>query len=160
MKFEHLIEINDPANPLLGRLTRAQLWRGLVMRAQDPQPFMLGLDDCRILDRSADGIVRELHFGQVVIRDRVKFEHGQRVRYLTEAPSELAGASLVMTIEEPGPQQLFVRFEYCNDASGQAEAAEPFYDDIRRSAYTKADIDTIRGIRLYASEGLLDIATA
>ncbi|MCE2971700.1 MAG: hypothetical protein LW847_16060, partial [Burkholderiales bacterium] len=28
MRFEHLIEINDPLMPLLTPLTRAQLWRG------------------------------------------------------------------------------------------------------------------------------------
>jgi len=32
MKFEHLIEINDPLNPLADTMTREQLWRGLVLR--------------------------------------------------------------------------------------------------------------------------------
>ena len=30
MRFEHLIQINDPLMPLLDTLTREQLWRGLV----------------------------------------------------------------------------------------------------------------------------------
>ena len=41
MRFEHLVEINDPLMPLLTELTREQLWRGLVLRADDPTRFML-----------------------------------------------------------------------------------------------------------------------
>ena len=33
MKFEHLIEINDPLNPLIDALTVEQLWAGLVLSA-------------------------------------------------------------------------------------------------------------------------------
>jgi len=33
MKFEHLIEINDPLNPLIDALTLEHRWRGLVLRA-------------------------------------------------------------------------------------------------------------------------------
>ena len=32
MRFEHLIQINDPLMPLLDTLSREQLWRGLVLR--------------------------------------------------------------------------------------------------------------------------------
>ncbi|MHA0111691.1 AtaL-like protein, partial [Klebsiella pneumoniae] len=40
MKFNHLIQINDPLNPLIDSLTREQLWRGLVLRAESPRLFM------------------------------------------------------------------------------------------------------------------------
>ena len=33
MQFSHLIQINDPFNPLIDPLSREQLWRGLVLRA-------------------------------------------------------------------------------------------------------------------------------
>jgi hypothetical protein len=42
MRFEHLVEINDPLMPLLTELTREQLWRGLVLRAEDPTQFIGG----------------------------------------------------------------------------------------------------------------------
>ena len=40
MKFEHLIEINDPLNPLIDPLSVDQLWRGLVLRAESPKLFV------------------------------------------------------------------------------------------------------------------------
>ncbi|MEA5097780.1 MAG: AtaL-like protein, partial [Burkholderiaceae bacterium] len=52
MKFEHLIEINDLRNPTIAPLTRAQLWRGLVLRAEEPTWFMPHLDACEIIERS------------------------------------------------------------------------------------------------------------
>ena len=48
MKFEHLIEINDPLNPLMDTLTREQLWRGLVLHAESPKLFVPHLDECTI----------------------------------------------------------------------------------------------------------------
>jgi hypothetical protein len=36
LNFEHLIQINDPLNPLLENMTRDQLWEGLVLRAEQP----------------------------------------------------------------------------------------------------------------------------
>lgn len=163
MKFEHLIEINDPLNPLAAILTRAQLWRGLVRRAEQPEDFLRGLDSCRIIERGGNELLRELAFGPVIIRDRVHFETGESghaVHYRTEFPPELAGAALTMRIEEPQSGHLFVRFRYDHPGAdidtaaaegGEAEAVA----NVRRSAYTRADIDTIRTIRRYALEGLL-----
>lgn len=54
MKFTHLIEINMPDNPLVMMITREQLWHGLVLRAEKPTLFVLGLDACEITTRSSD----------------------------------------------------------------------------------------------------------
>ena len=43
MKFTHLVEINMPDNPLVMKITREQLWRGLVLRAERPTLFVMGL---------------------------------------------------------------------------------------------------------------------
>ena len=74
MHFEHLIEINDRDNPLVPDLTREELWFGLLCRAENPRPFLPGLDSCRIIERSDSELVRDLHFGATVIRDKVTLE--------------------------------------------------------------------------------------
>jgi hypothetical protein len=156
MKFNHLVEINDPANPLIEPLTRQQIWRGLLLRAEDPMPFVIGLDECRIVERSATGLSRELVFGALVVRDRVSYDLMKSVRYETAAQDEMPAATLVMTIEEPEPGALFVRFEY--DSGTQPDPTEPMsemYDDFRRNAYQESDIDCIRLIRELAAKGQL-----
>jgi hypothetical protein len=152
LNFEHLIQINDPSNPLVEAMTREQLWEGLVLRAEQPQLFVLGLDSCDILTRDGDTMERELHYGQAVVRDRVTLTPQDNVRYDILPTPEHVGGSLTMTIEQPDPLQLFLRFTY---RTTLPEKDNPTQDEkqtqeIVKSAYRESDIDTVRLIRQYA----------
>ncbi|MEC4720687.1 SRPBCC family protein [Noviherbaspirillum sp. CPCC 100848] len=155
MKFSHLIEINDPLNPLLDTLSREQLWRGLVLRAETPKVFVPYLDKCNILEKSSLSISRELHYGTLVVHDRVTFLPQEQVVYHVPAQNEIPESTLTMTIEEPEPNIFFVRFEYDDGADEAQDSAEAMYNDFRKSAYTESDIDTIRTIREMAEKGEL-----
>lgn len=155
MKFAHLIEINDPLNPLIEPLSRAQLWRGLMLRATDPEAFVPQLDRCTLLEQSGLHVARELQYGDLVLRDTVRFLPQQQVVYEVPAQKGMPASRLTMTIEEPQARILFVRFEYENDTSPEEDAANAMYDDFRRSAYEETDIDTIRVIRQLAEAGQL-----
>lgn len=155
MQFQHLIEINDPLNPLIDSLTRDQLWRGLVLRAEAPKLFIPWLDECTLLARSDARLSRTLRYDALLIHDHVTFLPQQTVRYDVPAQADIPVSSLVMTIEEPQPGALFVRFEY-EDGKIDDEM-DAFYNEFRRSAYHEADIDTIRIIRQLAEEGRLGL---
>jgi hypothetical protein len=158
MKFSHLVEINDPLNPLIDTLTREQLWRGLVKRAEDPKAFVPWLDACNISERSAASLRRELHYGEVIIHDLVTFLPLLQIRYVIPEQKDIPASSLSVTIEEPGPGQMFVRFEY--ESSEQETEETAFYNEFRRSAYQESDIDTVRIIRQLAASGELDMPSA
>lgn len=156
MIFHHLIEINDPMNPLIEPLSRRQLWHGLVMRAEAPMLFIPHLDSCTLGERSVDSVARELTYGDLVIRDSVHYLPQEKVIYRVPAQGEIPASSLQMAIEERQPEVFFVRFDY-DDGNGDSESTvDAFYNDFRRSAYTEADIDTIRIIREMAAEGRLE----
>lgn len=155
MKFNHLVQINDPLNPLIDNLTREQLWRGLVMRAEAPQLFMPHLDECQLTDRTAGSVKRELRYGQLRICDIVTYEPQQRVHYQVPAQGDIPTSSMSMTIEEPELNALFVRFEYDDGAPENTDPESAFYDQFRRSAYQEADIDTVRIIRELIVKGSL-----
>ncbi len=157
MKFHHLIEINDPLNPLIDPLTREQLWLGLVLRAESPALFMPHLDQCSIIDRSAGGLLRELRYGELVIRDQVRFTPQQTVVYEVPAQRDIVASSLTMTIEEPGPALFYVRFEYDDGTPDVPGSTDAYYNQFRRSAYYEADLDTVRIIRQLAAEGRFDL---
>jgi hypothetical protein len=152
MQFSHLIQINDPFNPLIDTLSREQLWRGLVLRAENPLLFVLALDGFEIVERGDNMLVRELHFGKLTLRDRVTFEPMKQVRYEIEAAGDSSAATLVMTIEEPEPEQLFVRFDYETLPGGTAAPMDEFYGSFAKQAYVEADIDTVSTIRRLALE--------
>ncbi len=151
MKFEHLVEINSPGNPMIVPLTRLQLWRGLVMRAEEPTLFVPHLDACDITERTDATIVRQLTYGTLVIQDRVTYLEQHQVRYHIAAQKEFSDSTLTMTIEEPQPDYLFVRFEY--EDTSTDEGADAMYNNFRRSAYKESDIDTIHMIRQLVAQG-------
>ncbi len=155
MKFEHLVQINDATNPLIDPLTRAQLWRGFQRRARNPKEFVLALDDADVLTCIDGTLARTLTFGTLVIRDHVRFTADTAVRYEIEAAGTVPAATLVMTIEEQAPEQLFVRFEYDVKAVMGAPPREAFYDAFVKQAYEKADVDSIVTIRRLVTENAL-----
>lgn len=160
MKFNHLVEINDPLNPLIDQLTRKQLWQGLVLRAEAPKLFVPHLDQCDLLARSADTLSRALRYGTLVVRDSVTFFPMQRIHYQVPAQQDIPASTLTMSIEEPQTSVFFIRFEY-DDGKGESEDnADAFYNEFRRSAYEESDIDTVRIIRQLAEEGRLDAPPA
>ncbi|MFZ6871657.1 SRPBCC family protein [Undibacterium sp. Di27W] len=156
MKFEHLIEINDFANPMVEVISREQLWRGLVLRAEMPKLFVSYLDDASITDHNEAGMTRTLKYGALEITDRVSFVHLEHVHYDVAAQNDIPQSSLRMRIEEPQPQALFVRFLYDSGHAEAEDAENRMYNEYRKSAYQEADVETIRIIRELAESGRLD----
>jgi hypothetical protein len=155
MKFEHLIEINAPLNPLIDALTLEQLWSGLVLRAESPKLFVPQLDEAIIDERTENSFRRRLRYGQLVIEDRVRLEPLQRVVYDVPAQGEITASTLTMTVEQPTLDTLFVRFQYDDGHDAETDAANAMYDEFKRSAYKEADVDTIGMIRELATQGRL-----
>ena len=155
LRFEHLVEINDPGNPQLDPLTPDQLWQGLVLRAESPELFVLGLDRAEVVGRGDGWIDRVLHFGAATIHDRVVFEPRRKVRYETAATADHAGGTLTMGIETPAPGALLLRFVYETTMPSVDASGDDRYAEIVKSAYHEAVIDTVRKIREIADTGRL-----
>ncbi len=160
MRFEHLVQINDPMMPLLPHLTRAQLWRGLVLRAEQPTQFVFGLAGFVILGRNHSAaqttLTRTLDFGNFSVQDRVALTPPHQSLTHTDAGPTWPASRLTITIEEPQPEQVFLRFLYefeGEDGSGELDAQT---DALRRQAYKSADLDTVQRIRELAERGELD----
>jgi hypothetical protein len=149
LNFEHLIQINDPLNPFVDSMTRDQLWEGLVLRAEQPQLFVMGLDSCTILSHEGNVLERELHYGKATVRDRVTLEESRSVRYDILPTADYVGGSLTMTIEQPDELQLFLRFEYATTLPVSTDQDAVQTQEIVKSAYRENDIDTVRLIRQY-----------
>lgn len=155
MNFEHLIAINDPGNPLIVPLTREQLWAGLRYRVDNPLPFLPGLEACTLLEQGDDYRLRELDFGAARIRDRVTMVEGHWVCFAIEPGETHAGGRLTITIEEPEPAYLFLRFAYATTLASTANDEDKAYVEYVKSAYQQSDIDCVQVIRMLAAEGTL-----
>ncbi len=156
MKFVHVVQINDPVNPLIEPLSRHQIWRGLLWRTERPQELMPQLISCRIVARGSSSMARELDFGSFTVRDRVRVEPMQQLVYETQAIDDVHAGTLTITIEEPAPDALQVRFAYdVVRVRKEDDATEAMYDGFLKSAYLEADLDCMRQIRQRIEAGEL-----
>ncbi len=157
---EHLISINPADEPGAFALTRAQVWAGLVLRAEDPAQFVFGLERSRILGRiEADGRIeleRELDFGNFSVRDRVHLLPEIESRTEVTASDLWPASSMTIRIEEPEPGRLFLRFVYQSNEGEPQTEFDTMSLGLRRQAYEKSDLDTAQRIRQLAEAGELD----
>lgn len=156
MKFEHLIEINDLGDATAPIFTREQLWNGLVLRAEFPTIFLPNLDNCIITSRKLDSLTRTLQFGQMKVHDQVYFHFLDHVYYRVHKQGELPESTMRMTIEEPSPLHLSVRFSYRINQIESEEQENVLYEEYRRSAYVQADIETVNILRQMHLAGRLN----
>lgn len=159
MRFEHLVQINDPLIPLLDPLTRAQLWRGLVRRAEEPTLFVLNLERATVHARTQTGevteLARTLDFGAFSVEDRVRLYPLDRTEIHTAATARWPASRLTIRIEEPGPDALFLRFTYESDEREGGGELDALTVTLRQRAYESADLDTVQRIRELAQRGEL-----
>ncbi len=155
VRYEHLVQINDPLNPLIDPLSRDKLWRGLMRYIETPVAFVEGLDRGTVTARHDNHLRRELQFGRHTVRDEVTLEPMQRIRVATCATPEIPAGTLTITIEDHGMEILCVRFLYETFPQGHPPVGVE-YREAMKEAYKHAGIDIIRRIREYAEAGRLD----
>jgi hypothetical protein len=147
LEFEHLLEVDGLKEPI----SREDLWFGLLYRAEDARPFLPGLERCHIVERHHDELVRELHFGQALVRDRVRWSAPDWISFEIEATPEHVSGCLTISIEE-SKTGFYLRFCYHTDLP-ETNGEEAKYAEILREAYYRSDLDTLRVIREIARPG-------
>ncbi len=151
MQFEHLVEINDPESPEVPDLNAEEVWFGLLCRAENPRPFLPGLESCEILSRTDERLTRRLDFGQVCVHDTVRWQAMEWIRFESAATDAHPAGTLTIRLEQPAeaPGALFLRFTY-RTGLDEAEGGPLRYAEYVRSAYHASDLDTVRVIRMIA----------
>lgn len=154
MRFEHLIQITDPDDNLVPPMSRDELWRGLMLRVEQPQRFDLGPDRCEVeIGADQDRRRRELHFGALRFRDTVCLEPGRRVRFKPEPHDDQPPVGLAIAIEEPVDGTLLLRFVYSSE--GQPPPGEAGLWRLREQAWLEHDRDMVRTLREWQAAGEL-----
>jgi Acetylaranotin biosynthesis cluster protein L len=71
----------EPGEPIL---SAPDIWRGLVMKAENPMPFVTPITACTILERTANGLVREIVHKGETLRERITYDVGRSVTFVRE----------------------------------------------------------------------------
>lgn len=151
MRYEHLIEINDPLYAAANPLSREDLWQGLIMRAHSPQRFAIGMEGAMVTELSRDAattvLARTLDYGMFQVNDTVTLRHGAAMITDVAASEGVAKGRLTITIEEPAADRLYLRFVYELDEAGAAGEWDATTTALREQAYFASDLDTVAQIR-------------
>jgi hypothetical protein len=146
--LSHAIPVN-PAG-VEPKLTRQQLWAGLVMKAIDAKPFVPAMSQCDVIERKDNTLLREITFNGHQSREfitfhesvKVQFERQDGTGWIDNVISELDG-DLILTFT------FGLRFPGIADGSPEEQA----HGDTVQDAYIGAVAATLSQARQLVVEG-------
>jgi hypothetical protein len=151
------IKVNeDPREP---PLTRSLVWRGLVMKAENPLPFVPVISSCKIIERRSDGLVREIVDKGDTITEVVTFDPERMVKF-ERTSGRVLGTILNEIIEDSGGD-LALKFTFTLSIEGIAagSAEEKDFASQMEEGYLMAVRATLKAMRKLASDKALSAAS-
>lgn len=138
------VPVNEPGHPTL---TRSDVWKGLVLKADNALPFVPAMTHCKVLNREgANVFVREIEFRGERCRERITMTPQQQVEFVRLDGSVLG---TILNIIEEDDDGLGLRFSFKLKLAGVADGSteEIEYGKIVEKDYLKAVDATLAAIR-------------
>ncbi len=151
------IKVN--ADPNAPKLTRGLVWRGLVMKAENPLPFVPVITACRIVERQGDEqFVREIVDKGDTITEVVTLQPQRMVKF--ERTSGRVLGTILNEIIEDNDGDLALKFTFALAVEGlePGSAAERDFAGQMEEGYLMAVAATLKAMRKLASENVLPAA--
>ena len=145
----HQLPVNVPGQP---RLSRSQVWDGLVLKANNALPFVPSMTYCEVTQRHSDTIFdREIDFRGERFTERITLEQPHRVTF-----TRIAGPVLgtIANEIEGAADDLRLRFSFALVVAGVegGSAAEQEYAGSMTGDYLKAVAATLNAMRRISEE--------
>jgi hypothetical protein len=144
VRVEVTVAVNDQAEPGAYRLGWDEVWAGLRRKAEDAVPFVAGMSECRVVERTDGGLVREMVVKGERIREDVRLEPPRRVSF--ERRDERAGWLIQNEIGEDADGALTLTFVMEVRSTGPDSEKEQAAERIRTSTLQVVR-NTLRVIR-------------
>ena len=143
----HQLPVNVPGEP---HLTQANVWDGLVLKANNALPFVPSMTYCEVTQRHSETIFdRDIDFRGERFTERITLEQPHRVTF-----TRIAGPVLgTIANEIEGPEDdLRLRFSFALVVAGVegGSAREQEYADSMTGDYLKAVAATLNAMRRLA----------
>jgi hypothetical protein len=145
----HQLPVNVPGQP---RLSRSQVWDGLVLKANNALPFVPSMTYCEVTQRHGEVVFdRDIDFRGERFSERITLEQPHRVTF-----TRIAGPVLgtIANEIEGAADDLRLRFSFALVVAGVegGSAAEQEYADSMTGDYLKAVAATLNAIRRLAED--------
>ena len=154
------VPVNDRNNSDLPVLNRSQVWRGLVLKAENALPFVPKMTECNTFERGDNYLVRDIVFRGEPARERVTFYPEQKVIF--ERLSGDTMGTIQNEIEEDDDKNLSLRFTFSLEKEGLPANSpeEQEYAKMMEGDYLGAVQATLDAIRKWVKEGTLESQSA
>jgi hypothetical protein len=151
------IKVND--DPRQPPLSRSLVWRGLVMKAENPLPFVPVISSCKVLERRADGLIREIVDKGDTITEVVTFHPERMVKF--ERTSGRVLGTILNEIIEDGDGDLALKFTFTLSIAGVAagSAEEKDFASQMEDGYLMAVRATLKAMRQLTKDNALRAAS-
>jgi hypothetical protein len=140
----HALPANEPGEP---KLSRADVWDGLVLKANNALPFVPSMTFCEVTDRISDTVFdRDIDFRGQRFTERITLEEPHRVTFTRIAGPVLG--TIANEIEGDG-DDLQLRFSFALVVQGVEGGSpeEQDYADSMTGDYLKAVAATLAAMR-------------
>ena len=143
----------EPGDPVLAA---PDIWTGLVMKAEDPVPFVKPITACKILERTKDGLLREIVHKGETMRERITYDAGRSVTFVRETGTE-RGTIRNEILDDP-TDGLVLRFAFKLEIEGLKPGSpeENAFAKGMENDYLTGVTTTIKQIRKLVREGALN----
>jgi hypothetical protein len=133
------------------KLSRSDIWKGLVMKAENALPFVPGMAKCNIVKRTPNGLIRDIIFRGEDARERVTLYPEKKVVFVRES-GNVDGFIVNEILGED--DDLRLRFSFALqlvDAASDSREEREFRAIMERD-YLKAVDATLGAIRKMAAD--------
>jgi ketosteroid isomerase-like protein len=143
----------EPGDPVLAA---PDIWTGLVMKAEDPVPFVKPITACKILERTGNGLLREIVHKGETMRERITYDAGRSVTFVRETGTE-HGTIRNEILDDP-TDGLVLRFAFKLEIEGMKPGSpeENAFAKGMENDYLTGVTTTIKQIRKLGREGTLN----
>ena len=151
------IKIND--DPCQPPLSRSLVWRGLVMKAENPLPFVPVISSCKVLERRSDGLTRQIVDKGDTITEAVTFLPERVVKF--ERTSGRVLGTILNEIIDDSDGDLALKFTFTLSIEGVAagSAEEKDFASQMEDGYLMAVQATLKAMRNLAKDDALRAAS-
>jgi hypothetical protein len=140
----HRLPVNEDGQP---ELDQADVWDGLVLKANNALPFVPAMRSCEVTARLSDTVFdRDIEFRGQAMTERITLAEPHRVVFTRIAGPVLG--TIANEIEREG-DELYLRFSFALVVGGVegGSAAEQEYADGMTGDYLKAVAATLAAMR-------------
>jgi len=147
-----------PVNTEKPHLNRAQIWQGLLLKAENPVPFLDAMSACTVIERGENWLLRDFTLRGEDMQERVTFEPQERVTFVRTKSSAMG--TILNEIVELDDGEMGLRFTFTLTVEGLADSsdAESEFADRMSKSYFQGVGSTLAEIRRQVRAGELDAA--